>query len=184
MPLERLVEEIRSRAAKDLEREQGRIETEKAKIGADRDRRIAEIKTEGARLTEIEATRDRAQRVAAAKLAARKLQYEAEEDQVGAALQQARRLLADFTQTPEYAQVLKRMFALATDELGKQLRVTGRAQDAALLKGVAGKSFDPTPQAILGGLIAETTDGTRRLTLTFDELSRLREDRVRALLAA
>jgi len=32
-------------------------------------------------------------------------------------------------------------------------------------------------------LIAETPDGSRRLNLSFDELLRLREDRVRELLA-
>jgi V/A-type H+-transporting ATPase subunit E len=184
MPLERLVEEIRSRAEQELERERSRIEGEKSKIAADRDRRIAELRAEGSRLTEIESARDRAQRLAAAKLQARKLQYEAQERQVAATLGQARQLLADYTKSPEYAQVLKRMFAVAADQLGRQLRVTGRAEDAALLKTVAGKSFDPTPIPILGGLVAETPDGTRRLTLTFDELSRLREDKVRALLAA
>ncbi|MGP8076580.1 MAG: hypothetical protein ACLP8Y_07620 [Thermoplasmata archaeon] len=72
---------------------------------------------------------------------------------------------------------------MANDSLGKQLRISGRAEDAALLQKVAGKSFDPTPQSIVGGLVAETPDGSRRLNLSFDELLRLREDRVREILA-
>ncbi|MCI4331277.1 MAG: V-type ATP synthase subunit E [Thermoplasmata archaeon] len=184
MPLERLVEEIRSRAELELERERSRIEGEKAKITQDRDRRIEELKAEGARLAEIESARDRAQRIAAAKLQARKLEYEARERQTAGSLQQARQLLADFTNTPEYPQVLKRMFAVATDQLGKQVKVSGRAEDAAVLKTVAGKSFDPAPLSILGGMVVETADGSRRLNLTFDELTRLREDRVRALLSS
>jgi vacuolar-type H+-ATPase subunit E/Vma4 len=75
------------------------------------------------------------------------------------------------------------MVAVATDSLGKQVRVSGRSEDAALLAKVGGNGFDPTPQAILGGLIAETPDGSRRLNLSFDELLRLREDRVREILA-
>ena len=47
----------------------------------------------------------------------------------------------------------------------------------------AGKGFDDTPAPILGGLIAVTSDGSRRLNLSFDELLRLREDQVRTLLA-
>lgn len=184
MPLERLVEEIRSRANVELERERHRIAEETARVVADRDRRVGELKSESARLTEIESARDRAQRLAAAKLQARKLQYEAQEARVGGSLRQVRDLLEEFTETPEYAQVLKRMVATATDQLGKQIRIVGRAKDAALLKGAAGKAFDPTPASILGGLIAETSDGSRRLNLTFDELARLREDRVRALLAS
>jgi len=75
------------------------------------------------------------------------------------------------------------MTEVATATLGKQVRISGRAEDAAALAKVAGKAFDPTPQPILGGLVAETTDRSRRLTLSFDELLRLREDEVRELLA-
>jgi vacuolar-type H+-ATPase subunit E/Vma4 len=75
------------------------------------------------------------------------------------------------------------MVGVATSTLGKQLKITGRAEDAAVLAKVAGKSFDPAPQPILGGLIAETPDGRRRLNLSFDELLRLNEDRLRELLA-
>jgi vacuolar-type H+-ATPase subunit E/Vma4 len=184
MPLERLVEEIRSRAQQDLEREQTRIEAEKSKILAERDRRIAELEDEGGRLAAQESQREHAQRVAAAKLQARKMTYEAQERQLTGSLQLVRRLLSDFTRSPEYPQVLKRMCAVATEQLGKQAKVSGRAEDAAVLKSIAGKNFNDAPAPILGGLVAETTDGSRRLNLTFDELLRLREDRVRELLAS
>ena len=75
------------------------------------------------------------------------------------------------------------LMTVATDSLGKQLKISGRAEDAALLAKVAGKCFDPAPLPIVGGLIAETPDGSRRLKLSFDELLRLREDRVREILA-
>ncbi|MGI0130371.1 MAG: hypothetical protein ACREEC_09520, partial [Thermoplasmata archaeon] len=72
---------------------------------------------------------------------------------------------------------------VATAALGRPIRISGRADDAAVLAKVAGKAFDPTPQPILGGLVAETADRSRRLNLSFDELLRLREDEVRELLA-
>ncbi len=102
---------------------------------------------------------------------------------MSASLETVRALLRKFTQGEEYPEVLRRMYALALDELGKDVRVSGRAEDAAVLRSIAGRSFDPTPASIPGGLIAETPDGARRLTLSFDELLRLREDRVRSLLA-
>ena len=74
------------------------------------------------------------------------------------------------------------MVAAATDELGKGVRIRGRSEDAALLQKVAGKAFDPAPVPIVGGLIAATANGDRRLNLSFDELLRMREDRVRELL--
>ena len=184
MSLERLVEEIRTRAERELLEEEDRARTEEASIATQRDRRIQEVQAEGKRLAESEAARERAQRLAAAKLQARKMVYEARERRTSQQLESVRAALAGVTETDDYPLVLKRMFAFATDRLGKQLRVTGRAEDASLLRSVAGKSYDDTPVPIIGGLVAETTDGDRRLNLSFDELLRLREDEVRALLAA
>ena len=75
------------------------------------------------------------------------------------------------------------MLGVATSTLGRQVRVSGRTEDAVVLQKVAGRSFDPEPRPILGGLIAETPDRSRRLNLSFDELLRFREDQIRELLA-
>ncbi len=183
MSLESLVEEIRVRAEAELTATIEQQKAEGVRVLADRDRRVAEIRVASARATEIEVARERAQRVAAAKLQARKMLYEAREKRLGEGLRETRALLADYTASPAYPAVLQRMVAVATTTLGGQLRISGRAEDAPLLAKVAGKTFDPTAQPIVGGLIAETTDHNRRLNLSFDELLRLREDRVRELLA-
>jgi vacuolar-type H+-ATPase subunit E/Vma4 len=183
MSLESLVEEIRTRAEAELKATVEAQKAEAVKIAADRDRRIQELRAESERLTEAEGSRERAQRIAAAKLQARKMLYEAREQRLEGALVETRALLSDFTGSSDYPATLKRMVAVATDALGKQVKITGRAEDAAKLGRAAGKLFDPTPQPILGGLIAETPDGSRRLNLSFDELLRLREDKVRELLA-
>ena len=183
MTLESLVEEIRRLGEAELVATERARSAEEARVAAERDRRVNEVRTEASRATEAEVARERAQRVAAAKLQSRKLLYEAREKRLEAAIAETRTLLRDYTSSPDYPAVLRRMFAAATEALGKQLRVSGRAEDAGALAKVAGRSFDPTPRAILGGLIAETTDGNRRLNLSFDELLRLREDKVRELLA-
>jgi vacuolar-type H+-ATPase subunit E/Vma4 len=183
MSLESLVEEIRHRAEAELAETIEKQKAEAVRIVTERERRVAEIRTGAARATEIEIARERAQRIAAAKLQARKMLYEAREKRLEEGLQETRALLADFTSTPAYSAVLKRMVAVANDSLGRQIRISGRAEDAALLTKVAGRSFDSTAQPIVGGLIAETTDHSRRLNLSFDELLRLREDQVRELLA-
>lgn len=183
MGLDRLVEEIRLRGEADLKAESDRLEAEAARIAADRDQRIASLRAESQRLAELEAGRERAQRIAGARQAARKLAYEARERQMADALAQSRQLLQAFTKDARYPAVLKRMVAAATEELGKGLKIYGRAEDAAALKTAAGKAFDDRAAPILGGLIAETSDGSRRLNLSFDELLRLREDRLRDLLA-
>ncbi|HTT14540.1 MAG TPA: V-type ATP synthase subunit E family protein [Thermoplasmata archaeon] len=183
MSLESLVDEIRRRGEAELAEIEAATAAETAKIAAERDRRVREVRAAAARATELEVARETAQRLAAAKLEARKLLYEARETRMRSALGETRTLLADFTRSSAYPAVLKRMVAAATDALGKQVRISGRAEDASVLQKAAGKAYDPTPRAIVGGLVAETPDGSRRLNLSFDELLRLREDRVRELLA-
>jgi vacuolar-type H+-ATPase subunit E/Vma4 len=74
------------------------------------------------------------------------------------------------------------MVDLALRELGRSVKVGGRAEDATILRTVAGKSYDPSPRPILGGLVATTSDGHRSLDLSLDELLRLRESQVREIL--
>lgn len=183
MTLESLVEEIRRRGEAELAAVEADRAARAAALVEERDRKVAEIRGQVARATDTDVARERAQRVAAAKLQARKLLYEARESRLGAAVEETRALLQGLTGLPDYASVLRRMHQAATEALGRSVRVSGRKEDAGLLAKVAGRSFDPTPQPILGGLIAETTDGARRLNLSFDELLRLREDQVRELLA-
>ncbi len=183
MSLESLVEEIRRHGEAEEAAIRERTVEETARLAADRDRRVAEVRAQAKAATETEVARERAQRIAAAKLQSRKLLYEAREARLTEAIGETQDLLRQYTRGAAYPAVLKRMVQVATDALGGKARVSGRVEDAALLQKVAGKSFDPTPRAILGGLVAETPDGNRRLNLSFDELLRLREDRVRELLS-
>ncbi|MGD0718085.1 MAG: V-type ATP synthase subunit E family protein [Thermoplasmata archaeon] len=183
MSLERLVGEIRARAQLEIATADAQQRTESARIAAERDRRLETIRSEAERTTQAETSRERAQRLAAAKLKARQSLYEAREARLTHAIQETRTLLSGYTNSPEYPKVLDRMVAAAREELGTSVRISGRAEDAERLRAIAGESFDGTPRSILGGLIAETPRGDRRLNFSFDELLRLREDRVRELLA-
>ena len=183
MSLDTLVAEIRSRGEAELESIEAARSAEATRITGQRNAEIAAVRAESARLAEAESARERAQRLAAAKLKARKLLYEAREARLTRAIQETRELLQAYAESDAYPAMLKRMVDTATSRLGKQVRVMGRAADAAKLAKVAGKTVDPAPLPILGGLVAETTDGSRRLNLSFDELLRLREDRVRELLS-
>lgn len=183
MSLDRLVEEIRSRGEAELKEIEARRAAESQKIAAERDLRVQQLGEEAERQGALEASRERTQRIAAAKLRSRQKLYEAREAHLENALLETRDLLKAYASTPPYAQVLERMYRVAQAELGRDIVVRGRAEDAALLQKVAGNAFQPRPEPILGGLVAETPDGRRRLILSFDELLRLREDRVRELLS-
>jgi vacuolar-type H+-ATPase subunit E/Vma4 len=183
MTLEDLVEEIRHRGEADLARIEEESAREAKAIVASRDLQLADIRSDSERAIATEAAFERTQRVAAAKLKSRRRLYEVREARLLRSLAETQTLLKEYTESSEYPVTLRRMVGVATSTLGKQLKITGRAEDAAVLAKVAGKSFDPAPQPILGGLIAETPDGRRRLNLSFDELLRLNEDRLRELLA-
>jgi V/A-type H+/Na+-transporting ATPase subunit E len=183
MTLESLVDEIRRRGEAELAALEAAEAEAEHKVADDRDRRVAQLRADTTKAAEVEASRERAQRIAAAKLQARKLLYEAREQRLGKAIEETRGLLKEYASSPAYPATLERMVDVATARLGKPLRVMGRAEDASRLSKIAGKSFDPTAQPILGGLVAETADGNRRLNLSFDELLRLREDKVRELLS-
>ncbi len=183
MTLERLVAEIKAQGERELALEAQKFEAERARLLKDRTDRVGALQSDLKGKAEAEARREQAQRIAGARMQARKLEYEAQEKAMSASLDSVRALLRKFTESDEYPDVLRRMYGVAQDELGKDLKVTGRSEDAAALRALAGRAYDPAPAPILGGLIAETSDGARRLSLSFDELLRLREDRVRTLLA-
>ncbi len=183
MSLDALVEEIRRRSEGELREIETRRADEERRLGAEREARIAAVRQEQARLGEVEASRLRAQLLAAATVNARKRLYEARERRLRSAVEATRDLLQEYARTDGYTDTLRLLAAEAAERLGKQLRITGRSEDAARLGKIAGRAFDASPAAILGGLIAETSDGSRRLDLSFDELLRLREPRVRELLA-
>jgi len=183
MSLDRLVEEIRQRGASELAKIQADAEAERARLAAERDRRLTEIREQSRRTTAADIARDRAQRLAAAHLLARKAIYEARERRLQQSLGEVRELLRSYTTDPAYPKLLERMIARSIQELGDGTRIRGRAEDAETLSRLAGPRFDPTPVPILGGVVGVSADGRRRLTLSLDELLRLREDRVRELLA-
>lgn len=183
MSLERLVEEIRSRGEAELKEIESRVATETEQIAKAQEHRVQEIGEEAKRQGELEANRERIQRVAAAKLRARQKLYEAREARLEKGVAETRELLRAYAASPHYPSVLERMYRVAQAELGTPIVVRGRAEDGALLQKVAGSAFQPDAEPIVGGLIAETPDGRRRLNLSFDELLRLREDRVRELLS-
>jgi len=177
------LDEIRARGKDELEKIANRRASDLAKIAAELESRVAVIRAEGAKATATEIARDRAQRIAAAHLAARRVLYDAREERLEQGLAETRELLAGLCATPRYSAILRRMVAAATFSLGPSARISGRGEDAPLLSRLAGKGFDPTPRTITGGILAESEDGRRRLNLSFEELLRQHSDGVRGLLA-
>ncbi|HEV2428579.1 MAG TPA: hypothetical protein VGV64_01875 [Thermoplasmata archaeon] len=178
MSLERLVEEVRRRSESELEAARAGFTEEARRLLEKREAELKAIDREAERLTALESARIRSQETARAKVTARKLVFEARQRAAVRSLEDARRRLADFTESEAYETLLERLYDYALDRLGKPLKVSGRAEDAARLRSIAGRGFLAEPVAIDGGLVAESSDGSRRLDLSFGELLRRREDRL------
>jgi vacuolar-type H+-ATPase subunit E/Vma4 len=181
MSLDRLVEEVRVRSRSDVEAEKARAGEAVRKIMAERDAELKRIAEEGARSVALETARIRARELAKARVEGRKLVFAARRRAADRAIADARERLQGYTASKEYADLLEQLYEHAVARLGKSVRLIGRAEDAAILKSLQGKGPAPGTAPILGGLIAESADKSRRLDLSFDELLRRREDELLAL---
>ncbi len=185
MTLEALLAEIESRSAKELAELQAQQEREVAEIRArgqaEIDRTVQEIQ----KATEAESARLRARELASAELKAKRLLFEAEERRLEGALGEVRSRLGAYTRTLEYPKLLAGMVETAQASLGNDLRLRVRPEDIGSLPSAAQKLVDRKAplEGSLGGLVAETKDGSRAMNMSFEELLRLREDRLREILA-
>lgn len=184
MTLDAIVKEVETTSAKELQQLQAKVEAEVKAIEAQARAEAAKIREDATRKTKLESERERARLLASAKLQAKKQVFEAREKRTEAALEMVRQRLAAYTKAPEYAALLERMVAVGTATLGSDVRLYARSEDASLLPASASRLVvKDKPLKALGGIIVEKADRTRRLNLTFDEILRTREDRVREVLA-
>lgn len=184
MTLEALVKEIEARSSKEVRDLELKLENERRKVEETAHRDTERIKAEADRKAQLEATRERARLVASAKLQAKKVLFEAREKRTAAALEEVRGRLAAYAKGPDYPVLLANMVSSGTTVLGADVKILARPADVPLLPAKSRPLVDDArPLRALGGLIIEKKDGSRSLNLTFEELLRLREDRVREILA-
>lgn len=117
----------------------------------------------------------------AAKLQSKKMVFDATEKMLENNLDALKQVLADFTGSKEYPEMLGRMARYASKRLGGAITVRSRPADAAALKKL-GVKLSSSDLDSIGGFKATSTDGTLELDLTFEELLRNREDQARAFI--
>jgi len=116
----------------------------------------------------------------AAKLQSKKLIFDATEKLLENNIVALRDALAEYAASPAYGELLAKMAGYASKRLGGgKIVVTCRKQDEAALKA-AGAKIASTNLNSIGGLKADSEDGSLELDLTFEEILRSREDEVRA----
>ncbi len=184
MTLEALVKEIEARSSKEVRDLELKLENERRKVEEVSHRDTERFRTEADRKAQLEAAREKARLVASAKLQAKKLLFEAREKRTATALEEVRGRLSAYAKGPDYPGLLASMVSSGTTVLGSDVKILARPEDVPLLPTKTRSLVDDTrPLRVLGGLIIEKKDGSRSLNYTFEELLRLREDRVREALA-
>ena len=184
MTLEALLQETQARGEAELKELQSRAQAEIEELRQETAKEIAEVQARFTQQGEAGSTRERARELASAELKAKRTLFEAQERRIRGALEELRARLSAYTRTPEYPKLLSGMVDLASSTLGPTLRIRTRAEDVALLAAPTQKLVDrKAALTTLGGIIAETPDGARAMDMTFEELLRLREDRLREILS-
>lgn len=184
MTLEALLKEVEARSASETRALEMKLEAERKAVEAQTRAEVERIRSDADRKSQVEAAREKARLLASAKLEAKKVLFEARERRTNAALEEVKKRLAAYAKSAEYPGLLASMVSAGTGVLGDKVRLLMRPEDVALLPAKM-RSWvdDKRPIAVMGGLVVERADGSRSLNYTFEELLRLREDRVREILS-
>lgn len=184
MTLDALVKEIETQSSKEVRELEAKLEAERKAIEEQAREESGKIRSEAERRSQVEADRERARLVASAKLQAKRAIFEAREKRTLGGLEEVRKRLAALVKGPEYPGLLQSMVAQGLGVLGNDVKLLARPDDVGLLPAKMRALVDSSrPLNASGGIIVEKADGSRTLNLTFEQLLRQREDRVREILS-
>jgi V/A-type H+-transporting ATPase subunit E len=150
-------------------------ETEQAK-----ETKLRDLQDQYLNEAKTKSNREAARIVESAKLKAKKILFEAINANMDTTFKTIENEMKTFAQKPEYRETLLRMVSHAKNTLGTDIIIHCREGDRSVL----GEMNVPTGSSIntLGGIIAEDNEGKKELDLTFEELLRTSEDKVKGFL--
>jgi vacuolar-type H+-ATPase subunit E/Vma4 len=141
---------------------------------------IKQIQEQYSKEAETKSNREAARIVESAKLKAKKILFEAINANMDSTFETVKEELRTLAQKPDYREILAKMISYSKNALGSNVIIHCRDADRLILreKNVQiGSTIDT-----LGGVIAEDNEGKKELNLTFEELLRTSEDKVKSLL--
>ncbi|MFB5600163.1 MAG: V-type ATP synthase subunit E [Nitrososphaeraceae archaeon] len=141
---------------------------------------IKELKEHYENEAKAKAERERSRLIEASKLEAKKILFDAINANMDSNFNMIRQELKNYTQKPEYKEVMEKMVNYAKKRLGNDVTIYCREEDHSIFKEK--KLTVGSPINTIGGLIAEDKKGTIELDLTFDELLRTNEDNIKGFL--
>jgi len=179
MSIETFIYEIENRKKKELERLDSELAAKKAQIHREKETSVKDLQGRYTKEAKAKSERESARIIEAAKLQAKRILFDAINANLESALTTIREQLKNYTKGPEYRKVLEFIVDISKKKLGENIVIHCREEDRSILKEL-GVTIG-SPIQTIGGLIAENTEGTKELDMTFEELLRNNEGQIKAL---
>jgi len=181
MSIETFLLEIENRKKKEIESLEKDLAEKKSKLQTEMNITVKEIQEKFANESKIKSEREYARIIEAGKLQAKKIMFDAINANMKSAFAVIEKEIETYTKSPQYKKALETMVNSSKKKLGQNIVVHCRDEDKSSLKDLGvtiGKSIKT-----LGGIVAENKEGTKELDLTFEELLRIHEDRIKSFLS-
>ncbi len=181
MSIETFIQEIETRKRKELEGLEKDLQENKSRLQTEMNHTLKEIQERFSTEAKVKSEREQARIIEASKLQAKKIMFDAINANMQSAFVVIHQEIENYVKSPQYKKSLETMVNNAKKKLGQNIIVHCREEDKSILKelGVTTSKSIKT----LGGIIAVNKEGTRELDLTFEELLRTNEDRVKSFLS-
>jgi vacuolar-type H+-ATPase subunit E/Vma4 len=181
MSIETFLLEIENRKKREVESLQKDLSEKKSKLQTEMNIIVKEIQEKFANESRIKSEREYARIIEAGKLQAKKIMFDAINANMHSTFNVIKQEIEMYTKSPQYKKALEIMVNSAKKKLGQNIKVHCRDEDKPTLKDL-GITIDK-PIKTLGGIVAENKEGTKELDLTFEELLRTNEDKIKSFLS-
>lgn len=127
--------------------------------------------------------REYIKRIGAAKLKAKRIIFEATQEMLQKNMNKLLDVLKEYTSTKNYNDILNLMVKFAREKLGEDIYIKCRDEDKRFIESlVKGKIKVEGGLSCSGGIVAYKLDDSAFLDLTFEEILRLNDEKVKSLI--
>ena len=177
MSIEPFIKEIESKKKSDMSTLEKELNEKKSEIKNKKNTVIQELKDNYEKEAKLRSEREAARILEGGKLEAKKIVFDAINKNLDSTFEIIKKDLGKYTQNSEYKNILEQMIKTSKNALGKNITIHFKEEDKSLFND-SEVTLGSTIQT-LGGIIAENSDGTKELDLTFEELLRNNEDEIK-----
>lgn len=178
--LHTFIQEIENRKKNEISSLDKTLEDKKSEIQETRNTTIEKLEQQYGIEAKLKANREASRIVEAARSKAKRIVFDAINENMNSTFSSIRQELTNFTQKDEYKKTLEKMIKYAKKELGKDITVSCRNDDNKVFEEM--KIQIDSNINTLGGIIATNKEGNKELDLTFEEILRTREDDIKSFL--